>query len=194
MDEAVFKPAHRARPSREAAEDAVRTLIEWAGDNPDREATDIVYDLVLEADQRNFREATLAMKDFTSLLPGLSPVGSKKIVAQFDGGLLSSDAGVLALREVEKQLRVADRLAACLVDPRAPDQITHTLSDIIRFSLLMIAAGYEDGNDAKALRFDPIFKIAHDLAPSQRELCSQPQSQDWKTCQTPVRCSLWARP
>jgi hypothetical protein len=132
-----------------------------------------VYDLVLEADQRNFREATLAMTDFTSLLPGLSPVGSKKIVAQFDGGLLSSDAGVLALREVEKQLRVADRLAACLVDPRAPDQITHTLSDIIRFRLLMIAAGYEDGNDAKALRFDPIFKIAHDLAPSQRELCSQ---------------------
>lgn len=37
MDEAVFKPAHRARPSREAAEDAVRTLIKWAGDNPDRE-------------------------------------------------------------------------------------------------------------------------------------------------------------
>jgi hypothetical protein len=59
------------------------------------------------------------------------------------------------------------------VDPRAPDQITHTLADIIRFRLLMIAAGYEDGNDANGLRIDPIFKMAHDLAPSDRELCSQ---------------------
>ena len=53
-------------------------------------------------------------------LPGLSPVGAKKIIAQFDGGLLSSDAGVLVLREVEQRLRVAERMAACIVDPRAP--------------------------------------------------------------------------
>ncbi len=132
-----------------------------------------MYDLVLEANQRNFKEATLAMTNFTLPLPGLSPVGSKKIVAQFDGGLLSSDAGVLALREVEKRLRVANRLANCIRDRRAPDQIRHTLSDIIRFRLLMIAAGYEDGNDASSLRFDPIFKMTQDLAPSARDLCSQ---------------------
>src|SRR3954451_24131106 len=81
---------------------------------------------------------------------------------------------VLALREVEQRLRVADRLAACIDDPRAPDQITHALADIIRFRLLMIAAGYEDGNDAAELRRDPLFKMALDLAPSDRELCSQP--------------------
>jgi hypothetical protein len=95
-------------------------------------------------------------------------------VAKFDGGLLSSDGGVLALREVEQRLRVADRLAACIDDPRAPDQITHTLADIIRFRLLMISAGYEDGNDAAELRRDPLFKMALDRAPSDRELCSQP--------------------
>ena len=106
-------------------------------------------------------------------LPGLSPVAGKSIVARFDGGLLSSDGGILALREVEQRLRVADRLAGCIEDPRAPDQITHALADIIRFRLLMIAAGYEDGNDANSLRVDPIFKMAHDLAPSDRELCSQ---------------------
>ena len=69
-------------------------------------------------------------------LPGLSPVSGKAVVAKFDGGLLSSDGGVLALREVEQRLRVADRLAACIKDPkdpRAPDQITHALADIIRF-------------------------------------------------------------
>lgn len=106
-------------------------------------------------------------------LAGLSPVDGKAVVAKFDGGLLSSDGGVLALREVEQRLGVADRLAACLVDRRAPDQITHSLSDIIRFRLLMIGAGHEDGNDASRLRGDPLFKMAMNLTPSDRELCSQ---------------------
>jgi hypothetical protein len=106
-------------------------------------------------------------------LAGLSPVDGKAVVAGFDGGLLSSDGGVLALREVERRLGVGDRLAACLVDRRAPDQITHSLSDIIGFRLLMIAAGYEDGNDASRLRDDPLFKMAMNLTPSDRQLCSQ---------------------
>src|SRR4051812_4707400 len=114
------------------------------------------------------------MNDPTLPLPDLSPVAGKAVVAKFDGGLLSSDGGVLTLREVEKRLRVADRFAACIRDPRAPDQITHTLAEIIRFRLLMIAAGYEDGNDASDLRRDPLFKMALDRAPSDRELCSQP--------------------
>jgi hypothetical protein len=113
------------------------------------------------------------VNDFTLPLPGLSPVAGKSVVAKFDGGSLSSDGGVLALREVEQRLSVADRLAACIEDPRAPDLIKHTLSDIIRFRLLMIAAGHEDGIDANSLRVDPVFKMAHDLAPSDRDLCSQ---------------------
>src|SRR3954467_15237002 len=114
------------------------------------------------------------MNDPMLPLPGLSPVSGRTVVAKFDGGLLSSNGGVLALREVEKRRRVADRFAACIKDPRALDQITHTLADIIRFRLLMIAAGYEDGNDASDLRRDPLFKMALDRAPSDRELCSQP--------------------
>ena len=113
------------------------------------------------------------MNDPMLPLPGLSSVSGKPIVVKFDGGLLSSDGGILVLREVEQRLRVADRLAACMVDPRAPDQITHSLADIIRFRLLMIGAGYEDGNDANSLRSDPMFKMALDLVPSDRELCSQ---------------------
>src|SRR5665213_1952334 len=113
------------------------------------------------------------MMDSMLPLPGLSPVSGKTIVAKFDGGLLSSDGGILVLREIEQRLRVADRLAACMVDPRAPELITHTLAEIIRFRLLMIGAGYEDGNDASSLRSDPMFKMALDLSPSDRELCSQ---------------------
>jgi hypothetical protein len=129
--------------------------------------------LGVETNPRRFREATFAMPDLMPMLPGLSSVAGKSVVAKFDGGLLSSDGGLLLLREVEQRLSVADRLAACIEDPRAPDQITHSLADIIRFRLLMIAAGYEDGNDASSLRCDPMFKMALDLAPSDRELCSQ---------------------
>ena len=117
--------------------------------------------------------STSAMTDLMLPLAGLSPVVGKSVVAKFDGGLLSSDGGLLLLREVEQRLRVAERLAACIKDPRAPDQITHSLADIICFRLLMISAGYEDGNDASSLRGDPIFKMALDLVPSDRDLCSQ---------------------
>jgi len=113
------------------------------------------------------------MADLMPMLPGLSSVAGRSVVARFDGGLLSSDGGLLLLREVEQRLQVAKRLAACINDPRAPDQITHSLTDIIAFRLLMIAAGYEDGNDAASLRGDPLFKMALDLVPSDRDLCSQ---------------------
>ena len=49
----------------------------------------------------------------------------------------------------------------------------HRLAEIIRFRMLMIAAGYEHGNDADALRGDPMFKLALDRLPSDEELCSQ---------------------
>jgi hypothetical protein len=129
--------------------------------------------LAVESDPHHFHEAAPAMTDLLLPLPGLSPVCDKSVVAKFDGGLLSSDGGILVLREIEQRLRVADRLAACIEDPRSPDQITHSLAEIIRFRLLMIAAGYEDGNDASSLRSDPMFKMALDLSPSDRALCSQ---------------------
>jgi len=113
------------------------------------------------------------MVDATPLLPGLSAVQGKAIVARFDGGRLSSQGGLLALREIERRLGLADRLASCLKDPRAPERVEHRLAEIIRFRMLMIAAGYEDGNDADALRGDPMFKLALDRLPSDEELCSQ---------------------
>jgi Transposase DDE domain group 1 len=113
------------------------------------------------------------MVDSTPLLPGLSPVHGKAVVARFDGGRLSSEGGLLALREIERRLGVADRLAGCLTDPRSPERVVHGLAEIIRFRMLMIAAGYEDGNDANALRRDPMFKLALERLPSDDELCSQ---------------------
>jgi hypothetical protein len=114
------------------------------------------------------------MNDPMLPLPGLSPVSGKAIAAKFDGGLLPPDGGIPVLREAEQRLRIADRMAACIKDPRAPGQITHGPAGIIRFRLLMIAAGYEDGNGAGTLRCDPMFKMAPDLSPPDRELCPQP--------------------
>src|SRR5947199_8627902 len=109
------------------------------------------------------------MVDLTPFLPGLSPVHGKAMVARFDGGRLSSEGGLLALREAERRLGLADRLAACLKDPRAPEKVVHRLAQMIRFRMLMIAAGCEDGNDAATLRRDRMFKLALDRLPSDEE-------------------------
>src|SRR5512135_3661777 len=114
-----------------------------------------------------------ARVDPTPLLPGLSPVGGKTVQARFDGGEMSSDGGLLLLREVENRFQIADRLATCLDDRRDPERIVHSLTDIICFRMLMIAAGYEDGIDANSLRDDPLFKAALDRVPSDDPLCSQ---------------------
>jgi Transposase DDE domain group 1 len=113
------------------------------------------------------------MTELMPPLPGLSLVNGKAVIAHFDGGSLSSDAGLLALREVERRLDVAGRLAACVDDPRDPTRTLHCVADILRFRMLMIAAGYEDGIDANALRADPVFKMALERLPGDRDLCSQ---------------------
>ena len=114
------------------------------------------------------------MADPTLPLPGLSPIAGKAIVARFDGGRLSSDAGLLALREIERRLSVSPIVWPPASTIRAiPASTVHRLADIIRFRLLMIAAGYEDGNDATGLRLDPVFKMALERLPSGRDLCSQ---------------------
>src|SRR5438874_5862057 len=94
------------------------------------------------------------MVELTPFLPGLSPIQGKAMIARFDGGRLSSEGGLLALREIERRLGLADRLAGCLKDPRMPEKVVHRLAEIIRFRMLMIADGYEDGNDADTLRAD----------------------------------------
>src|SRR4051812_49685830 len=82
----------------------------------------------------------------TLSLPVLSPVRCKPLDVRFDGGVLSPDGGLLVFREVEERLRLAERLAGCLKDPRNQGQVDHTLAEIIRFRMLAIVAGYEDAN------------------------------------------------
>ena len=73
----------------------------------------------------------------------------------------------LPIKEIERRTGLAARLAGCIADPRAPERIAHRLDEIIRFRMLMIAAGYEDGNDADSLRADPLFKLAMERLPDR---------------------------
>src|SRR5215212_11820459 len=115
------------------------------------------------------------MADDAPFLPGLSPIAGKPVQVTFDAGRLTSDGGVLVLAEIERRLGIAERLARCLGDPRAPDRVQHGLAEMIRFRALLIAAGYEDANDCDALRVDPVFKMAAGRLPeSGADLCSQP--------------------
>jgi hypothetical protein len=114
-----------------------------------------------------------ASVETTAALPGLSPVADKPIIAAFDAEGFSASGGLLTLREIEQRLGLAPRLAAPIADPREPTQVVHPLEDIVRFRMLMIAAGYEDGNDADVLRHDPMFKLALGRLPTSEPLCSQ---------------------
>src|SRR5690348_13213595 len=98
------------------------------------------------------------MEQDTLVLRSLSPVDGKPISVRIDARCTTADGGVLLFQDVERRLNLANRLAACLRDPRQPGKITHPLDDILRFRMLAIVAGYPDGNDCDVLRDDPAFR------------------------------------
>jgi len=73
------------------------------------------------------------MDEGTGILPGLPSVMGKPVHVAFDGGRLTSDAGILLLAAIEQRLGIAERLADCIEDPRAPERVRHTLAEMIRF-------------------------------------------------------------
>ena len=115
------------------------------------------------------------MTEATLFLPGLSPVGGKTISATFDGGKLSSNGGVLILREIERKLGLAAVLSRHIPDDRDRTRITHSYSDMTRARMFAIASGHEDCDDLDVLRSDPALKMACGRLPvSGSDLMSQP--------------------
>ena len=115
------------------------------------------------------------MSDYIQTVFSFPAVARKKLRAAFDGGRLTSDAGVMLLAQAERRLGLADRLAELFADPRDPLRTIHSLASILRARILAIACGYEDGNDLDTLRSDPGFKLACGRLPdSGTDLCSQP--------------------
>ena len=92
-------------------------------------------------------------------------IGSQQLQVSFDGGRIVTDAGLLAVRALEKPLRIIADLAERLPDPRAPKLIQHSVETILTQEVYQILAGYPDFNDAQELRGDPLFQILADVAP-----------------------------
>ena len=91
---------------------------------------------------------------------GFAGVGRRKIVADFDGGRLTTDAGILLLREVDRKLGLIDAINDCLPDPRDPRYTTHEQREMIAQRIFSIALGNEDVNDQQTLRDDPALQLA----------------------------------
>ena len=92
-------------------------------------------------------------------------ISRKKVEADFDGGTLTSDGGVVDLRAVDTSIGLIERLCDCISDDRHQSYVDHSLCDLRRQRVYQIALGYEDANDCDSLRSDPAMKMACDRLP-----------------------------
>jgi DDE family transposase len=105
----------------------------------------------------------------------LFPVQGKNIELNFSGDRISSDGGLLLLRELDNQLNLLSSASNCLHDGRDQRYIDHSVKELLTQRVFQIAAGYEDCNDCDDLRSDMIFKLcAGRLPQSDNDLASQP--------------------
>jgi len=105
----------------------------------------------------------------------IAPIMGKKVALDFEGGNITSDAGVLLLRETESQLGIISMLTKCINDTRRSSSIMHSVNELTTQRVFQIACGYEDGNDSNSLRIDPALKMALGRLPeSGLDLASQP--------------------
>jgi len=87
-------------------------------------------------------------------------LGRRKVEGRFDGGSMSSDAGVLLLAQLDRKLGLTEAAARCIADPRNPFLITHAVRDMLRQRVYGLALGWEDLNDHGALRRDVVSPFA----------------------------------
>ena len=95
-------------------------------------------------------------------------VDSRRVEAAFDGGAITSDAGALLLGQVDRSIRLIERLSACFTDGRDPELIEHALPTLLMQRVVGIALGYEDLKDHDQLRFDLVHGVHRDADDDQQ--------------------------
>lgn len=111
----------------------------------------------------------------SSIALRLPAVRSREVVVQFDGGDLSSDAGLLLVKQADMRVGLTSALASSITDRRQPGKCRHTMEKLIQERVYAIAQGYPDANDLDNLRHDPALKVACNERPrSTGVLASQP--------------------
>ena len=103
---------------------------------------------------------------------GFAPVEDRSVVAAFDGGTMTSDAGALLLGATDRAVGLIDRLAACFVDQRDRRLIEHELRTLVGQRVLGIALGYEDLIDHDTLRHDPVMAVLAGKLQAKRRDCA----------------------
>jgi hypothetical protein len=101
-----------------------------------------------------------------------SCVERRRVVAAFDGGPVSSDAGALLLKRTDEAIGLIDRLAGCFQDDRCPDAVEHSVRTLVGQRVFGIALGYEDLNDHETLRHDPVFGALLGKLTARRSDCA----------------------
>lgn len=96
-----------------------------------------------------------------------SRVGRREVVADFLGGRLTSDAGVLLLKEVDQRIGLLDAINDAIPDPREPVMTVHEQRTMLAQRILSIALGYEDLNDQQTMRTDAALQVAAGVAPDE---------------------------
>jgi hypothetical protein len=96
------------------------------------------------------------------------------VVVQTSTAPLSSDAGLLPLRQFDERIGLTRAVAAALHDPRDPELTEHSFLEMVRMRVYGILADYEDQNDHDTLRHDPVFKLIAGRSPGDADLASQP--------------------
>jgi len=94
------------------------------------------------------------------------------VVAAFDGGAITSDAGALLLGETDRAIRLTERFAACFIDARVPELVEHEISSMVLQRVVGIALGYEDLNDHDELRHDPVLAVLAGKLAAKRADCA----------------------
>src|SRR3712207_2222590 len=92
-------------------------------------------------------------------------LGRQQVEVTFDQGPIVCDAGLLAVRALDRELGILTGLAQRLPDPRSAKYITHSAEALLTQQVYQILAGYPDCNDADTLRHDPLFQILAEVAP-----------------------------
>src|SRR5437870_4523299 len=105
-------------------------------------------------------------------LLGFEPVEGREVVAAFDAGAITSDAGALLLGATDRAIKMMDRFASCFHDVRRAELIEHEVATLVGQRVFGIALGYEDLNDHDELRHDPVMAILAGKLEARREDCA----------------------
>src|ERR1700747_1956146 len=103
---------------------------------------------------------------------GFTPVEGRKVVAAFDGGTMTSEAGAMLLGATDGQIRLIERFAGCFTDHRAADLVVHEVASLVGQRVFGMALGYEDLIDHDQLRHDPVMAVLGGKLESRRADCA----------------------